>query len=191
MAQVPQPPLRHGRVAMADADSQPQGLPGFRQSITQKREKWIERADEAMRRSESALAEQRTRLVGTLEMQAQARLHRDILPQLAPQLREYGRMTTLSVFGAGLAGKRSFELALPPPRGPPPAEEAAGEAPQESQDATEYYLRMFARPVLEPFLEGMQEPVLYAAPAMFAGLLAYGASCAGLGFLLGRRQFRM
>merc|ERR1712007_141609 len=108
-------------------------------------------------------------------MGAQVRLQ-EVMTQLSPTLRIYGRYTMLSalgVGGVGLAGRHTITIAdLFHASG---SDESVSSGAQKFC-ANEYYLRTFVAPVLEPFLEGMNEPIQMVIPVLVTGLFAYGAS---------------
>eukprot|EP00928_Gymnodinium_smaydae_P093319 TRINITY_DN77434_c0_g1_i1.p1 TRINITY_DN77434_c0_g1~~TRINITY_DN77434_c0_g1_i1.p1 ORF type:complete len:191 (+),score=19.35 TRINITY_DN77434_c0_g1_i1:60-575(+) len=150
-------------------------LPSKQDAMQSVREKSTKIVDDANARLEA----HRSSIANSLEAEVETRFRQEVLPELVPTLRIYGQYTTLSVFGLGSVGLLGTDALSKP------IMEVAGIRPGSASD---HYLRMFAQPVLEPFLEGMHEPLRKVLPILAGGLFAYGASCFGLGFLLGRNR---
>mmetsp|Transcript_27252 Transcript_27252/g.59594 ORF Transcript_27252/g.59594 Transcript_27252/m.59594 type:complete len:148 (-) Transcript_27252:22-465(-) len=105
--------------------------------------------------------------VARVEARLLARWEQEV-HQLAPQLRQYGNYMATGAISSIFPGLPGIGV----PRSAPAFSE------------NEPFMR-FAQPVLEPFLEGTREPTQRLAPLLVFGVLAYSASCVGLGFCLG------
>mmetsp|Transcript_39619 Transcript_39619/g.62930 ORF Transcript_39619/g.62930 Transcript_39619/m.62930 type:complete len:153 (+) Transcript_39619:35-493(+) len=89
---------------------------------------------------------------------------------IAPGLHQCGRMASFGMvggLGVGVLGKRSTSTIL---------DQIIAGSPNDP------LLRHLVRPVLEPFLAGLNEPVREYSPLIVGAFVGYGLTCFGIGF---------